>query len=84
MSQSIEGATRDVPALAPLRTIRSIFRTVELLDGWSGKLATDQVLFTVLDGGMIILSSLLLNVLHPMRAFFDVAIRGRQESGRSK
>lgn len=33
--------------------IRSIFRTVELLDGWSGPLATNQVLFSVLDGMMV-------------------------------
>jgi hypothetical protein len=73
---SSSGQSHLIPSLRPTRlrlTIsiarvlcRSIFRTIELLDGWSGKLATDQVLFSVLDGGMIVLSSLLLNIFHPM------------------
>ena len=57
---------RPFSSVSPICNLRSLFRTVELLDGWTGKLATDQVLFTVLDGGMILLSSILLNVFHPM------------------
>ncbi|KAL7412248.1 RTA1 like protein-domain-containing protein [Mrakia frigida] len=46
--------------------IRSIYRTVELLDGWTGPIITNQTLFGVLDGGMIIIAVVLLNVLHPI------------------
>ncbi|CDZ98167.1 RTA-like protein [Phaffia rhodozyma] len=45
--------------------IRSIYRTIELLDGWSGPIISNQQLFNCLDGMMIALALILVNFLHP-------------------
>ncbi|KAI0056244.1 RTA1-domain-containing protein [Artomyces pyxidatus] len=45
--------------------IRSIYRTIELSDGWDGKIMSTQVLFNVLDGAMICLAMFTLNACHP-------------------
>lgn len=45
--------------------IRSVYRTIELSDGWTGRINHTQVYFNVLDGAMILLAMICLNVLHP-------------------
>ncbi|QRV76303.1 RTA1-like protein [Ceratobasidium sp. AG-Ba] len=45
--------------------IRSIYRTIELLDGWTGPIITNQLYFNVLDGMPIIVAIYALNLLHP-------------------
>ncbi|KAF8873935.1 RTA1-like protein [Infundibulicybe gibba] len=45
--------------------IRSIYRTIELADGWTGRIITTQVYFNVLDGAMVILAIFTLNFAHP-------------------
>ncbi|THH01813.1 hypothetical protein EW026_g958 [Hermanssonia centrifuga] len=45
--------------------IRSVYRTIELSDGWGGRIISTQVYFNVLDGGMITLATYTLNFLHP-------------------
>ncbi|KAJ7212803.1 RTA1 like protein-domain-containing protein [Mycena rebaudengoi] len=45
--------------------IRAVYRVIELSDGWSGRIITTQVYFNVLDGTMITLAILTLNVAHP-------------------
>ncbi|KIO16763.1 hypothetical protein M407DRAFT_85640, partial [Tulasnella calospora MUT 4182] len=45
--------------------VRSIYRTIELLDGWNGPIITNEKLFNVLDGTQILLAMVTLNVLHP-------------------
>lgn len=45
--------------------IRSVYRTIELADGWSGLIIETQVYFNVLDGGMIVLAMFTLNIFHP-------------------
>ncbi|KZT19940.1 RTA1-like protein [Neolentinus lepideus HHB14362 ss-1] len=45
--------------------IRSIYRTIELADGWNGRVIGTQVYFNVLDGTMVFLAMFTLNVLHP-------------------
>ncbi|TFK87668.1 RTA1-domain-containing protein [Polyporus arcularius HHB13444] len=45
--------------------IRSIYRTIELSDGWTGRIISTQVYFNVLDGAMIVLAMYTLNVFHP-------------------
>ncbi|KAH9914183.1 RTA1-domain-containing protein [Epithele typhae] len=47
--------------------IRSIYRTIELSDGWTGRIITTQVYFNALDGGAILLALFTLNVFHPGR-----------------
>lgn len=46
--------------------IRSIYRTVELLDGWTGAIIQREDLFCVLDGLMVLLAIVVLNVEHPL------------------
>ncbi|CAL5873051.1 uncharacterized protein PFLUO_LOCUS7320 [Penicillium psychrofluorescens] len=45
--------------------IRSIYRVVELAQGWSGFLITHQVYFVVLDGMMMVLAVGVFNFVHP-------------------
>ncbi|KAJ3741899.1 RTA1-domain-containing protein [Lentinula detonsa] len=44
---------------------RSVYRTIELADGWRGRIITTQVYFNVLDGAMVTLSIFALNFAHP-------------------
>ncbi|TCD70330.1 hypothetical protein EIP91_003959 [Steccherinum ochraceum] len=45
--------------------IRSIYRTIELTDGWNGRIIKTQVYFNVLDGGMVTLAFYCMNFFHP-------------------
>ncbi|KAF9074170.1 RTA1 like protein-domain-containing protein [Rhodocollybia butyracea] len=45
--------------------IRAVYRTIELSDGWSGKIIQTQVYFNVLDGTMIVLAMYTMNIAHP-------------------
>jgi hypothetical protein len=45
--------------------IRSIYRTIELTDGWSGKVIATEIYFIIFDGVMMVCSMTALNVLHP-------------------
>ncbi|KAL2868252.1 RTA1 domain-containing protein [Aspergillus lucknowensis] len=45
--------------------IRSIYRTIELLEGWSGYLITTERFFYALDGAMMVLAVAVFNILHP-------------------
>ncbi|KZV65691.1 RTA1-domain-containing protein [Peniophora sp. CONT] len=45
--------------------IRSIYRTIELINGFQGTIIQTQVLFNVLDGTMIVLAMWTLNIFHP-------------------
>ncbi|KAG8934654.1 hypothetical protein FRC02_009481 [Tulasnella sp. 418] len=45
--------------------IRSIYRTIELLDGWTGPIITNQSFFNLLDGMPITVAMYALNVFHP-------------------
>ncbi|KZT61016.1 RTA1-domain-containing protein [Calocera cornea HHB12733] len=45
--------------------MRSIYRTVELLDGWTGRIITTEVYFNVLDAMPITLAMFTMNLLHP-------------------
>ncbi|KAK1996711.1 RTA1 like protein [Colletotrichum falcatum] len=49
--------------------VRTVFRSVELSEGFGGKLANQEVEFMVLDGVMIILACLCLSIWHPGHGF---------------
>jgi len=51
--------------------IRGIYRTIELADGWSGKIISVERYFIALDGAMIAFSMIALNVFHPCRLLGD-------------
>ncbi|KAI8995672.1 RTA1 like protein-domain-containing protein [Trametes punicea] len=52
---------------AALLYIRAIYRTVELADGWSGKVIQTQSLFIIFDGVMVFGTMLVLNICNPGR-----------------
>lgn len=45
--------------------IRSIYRTIELSQGWSGYLITHQSYFIGLDGVMMVIAVVVFNICHP-------------------
>jgi hypothetical protein len=45
--------------------IRSIYRTIELLQGWTGYLITTERYFIVLDGAMMVLCVGVFNIIQP-------------------
>jgi len=45
--------------------IRTIYRTIELNDGWTGTIIKNERLFNVLDGMPIVVAMVTLNVFHP-------------------
>ena len=45
--------------------IRSIYRTVEFANGWTGRIVSTETYFNVLDGAPIVLAMFTLNVFHP-------------------
>lgn len=44
---------------------RTIYRTIELSDGWDGPIIRNETYFNVLDGAAICLAMYTLNFLHP-------------------
>lgn len=48
---------------------RSIYRVVELAEGWSSKLAVDEIYFMILEGLMMSLACFVLTVLTPGVAY---------------
>ncbi|KAF5864643.1 hypothetical protein ETB97_007201 [Aspergillus alliaceus] len=45
--------------------VRSVYRTIELLQGWDGFLITHEPYFIVLDGTMMVIASVIFNIVHP-------------------
>ncbi|KAE8382569.1 RTA1 like protein-domain-containing protein [Aspergillus bertholletiae] len=45
--------------------VRSIYRTIELSQGWSGYLITRERYFIALDGAMMVASVVVFNIFHP-------------------
>ncbi|EJD05484.1 RTA1-domain-containing protein [Fomitiporia mediterranea MF3/22] len=56
--------------------IRTVYRTIELINGFTGRIIRTQIYFNVLDGAMIILASYTLNFLHPGYLLRDVIEEG--------
>ena len=62
--------------------IRGIYRSIELLQGWSGYLITNERFALALDGGMIIVAVVVFNVFNPGFLFKKVSVgeqTGREE-----
>jgi len=58
--------------------IRSVYRVVELGEGWSGALIKNQSLFIGLEGVMVIVAALALNAFHPgicFREGYDISLK---------
>jgi hypothetical protein len=61
--------------------IRSIYRTIELLQGWKGYLITTQKFFIALDGAMMVLAVCVFNLVQP--GWSDAWKERREESSES-
>ncbi|KZV88175.1 RTA1-domain-containing protein [Exidia glandulosa HHB12029] len=63
--------------------IRTIYRTIELQDGWTGSIIMKQVLFNALDGMPITVAMYTLNFFHPGRLVFnkDRVLPGSRTAG---
>ncbi|KAF6748225.1 RTA1 like protein-domain-containing protein [Ephemerocybe angulata] len=44
---------------------RAIYRTIELADGWNGKIISNETYFIVLDAVMVLIAMYVLNLIHP-------------------
>ncbi|EJD50214.1 RTA1 like protein, partial [Auricularia subglabra TFB-10046 SS5] len=60
--------------------VRTVYRTIELTDGWTGKIISNETLFNVLDGMPIAGAMYTLNVFHPGRLVFNEGRRDRDGS----
>ncbi|KAJ7615566.1 RTA1-domain-containing protein [Roridomyces roridus] len=58
--------------------IRAIYRTLELLNGFEGRIIRTERFFNILDGGMILLAMVTFNVVHP--GVYLKAPEGRESS----
>ncbi|KAI0651904.1 RTA1-domain-containing protein [Trametes meyenii] len=54
-----------VLAMTIFLVIRSVYRMIELIDGFTGKIIQTEVYFNIFDGAMVVLAIYTLNVLHP-------------------
>ncbi|KAJ3859960.1 RTA1 like protein-domain-containing protein [Lentinula novae-zelandiae] len=54
-----------------VRESKAIYRTIELTDGFHGKIIKTQWLFNVFDGAMIVLAMYAFNVAHPGRLLVE-------------
>ncbi|KAF1836383.1 RTA1-domain-containing protein [Decorospora gaudefroyi] len=59
---------------------RCVFRVAELSEGWGGHLAITQKYFIGLEGAVIIVAVILLNICHPGFCFKDAQPSKRRES----
>lgn len=46
---------------------RSIYRSIELAQGWNGEIIENQMLFNILDGMLILLATLTFVFVHPWK-----------------
>jgi len=60
--------------------IRAVYRTIELADGWNGRIISTQVYFNVLDGAMVTLAIYTLNFAHP-GVFLQDSVNSNIEKG---
>ncbi|EJD50224.1 RTA1-domain-containing protein [Auricularia subglabra TFB-10046 SS5] len=58
--------------------IRTVYRTIELQNGWNGKIISNEVLFNVLDGMPITVAMYTLIIFHPGRLVYNA---DRKEPG---
>lgn len=45
--------------------VRSIYRTIELLQGWDGAIISNETLFVILDALTVFLAMVVFNAIHP-------------------
>jgi len=60
--------------------VRSVYRTIELTDGWDGRIITTEIYFNIMDGAMIVLAMFCLNFFHPGPLLGPFTSVGKAES----
>ena len=58
--------------------VRSIYRTIELLQGWDGEIISNEALFVILDAVMVNLAMTVFNVIHPGKYLPRETVRDRE------
>jgi hypothetical protein len=61
---------------------RNVFRSIELLGGWRGKLQTNEVYMIVLDGCLMLLAVMVLNISHPGRLLKNAIIEKEAQTSK--
>lgn len=61
--------------------LRSVYRIVEMAEGWAEPLMRDEASFMVLEGGMIAISVIALTIFHPGRHFPQMSNQKKQAKG---
>ncbi|KIY64060.1 RTA1 like protein [Cylindrobasidium torrendii FP15055 ss-10] len=61
--------------------VRSVYRTVELTDGWNGTIISTQVYFNVFDGAMMVLAVWLLIPFHPSFFLAEAVLASSNDDG---
>lgn len=56
--------------------IRSVYRIIELAEGWTGHLMRTERYFVILDGLMIVIGMAPLTIIHPGMAYGYIKVRG--------
>lgn len=59
--------------------IRGVYRTIELKDGWNGRIISTQLYFNVLDGAMVTLAIFTFNIFHPGMLLWPNGTNGQPE-----
>ncbi|KAM5346013.1 hypothetical protein ACJ41O_011874 [Fusarium nematophilum] len=59
--------------------IRCIYRIPEMASGWGSDLMKDELAFLICDGGMILLSVVLITIFHPANYFPQISKKMRQQ-----
>ncbi|KAI9451626.1 RTA1-like protein [Lactarius psammicola] len=65
MNQPLKRMLYAMSVMTIFIVIRTIYRVIEFVDGWNGKINSTQWYFIVFDGIMITLAMLTLNAFHP-------------------
>ncbi|KAG8892055.1 hypothetical protein FRC00_012728, partial [Tulasnella sp. 408] len=70
VSRNIQSMSFALILATVLLYVRSVYRTIELLNGWTGPIIHNQALFNYMDALPIVLALVTLNLLNPGRLLF--------------
>ncbi|KAH9945094.1 RTA1-domain-containing protein [Epithele typhae] len=73
MEKPLKQLAEAICLMTILLLIRAVYRTIELADGWDGKVIQTEIYFDIFDGAMITLAMYTLSLAHPGRLLRDAA-----------
>ncbi|KAG8902272.1 hypothetical protein FRB99_004691 [Tulasnella sp. 403] len=83
MSRDIKYMTFGMTLATIFLYIRSIYRTIELINGWTGPIIQNQDLFDWCDGAAIFAALVTLNIFNPGRLIYDRDRRAATEDDKA-